>query len=123
MISTSSVVIAAWRWRLYWIDSVLIMSPALRVALSIAVIWRAVEAGLVLEQRAIDLDGDVARQQLGEDFLLVGLIFDRRGGDAGAGRRRRRRGGDRDDLVDRRLLHQRRPEVGVGEVDDVDCRR
>ncbi len=39
MISTSSVVIAAWRWRLYLIDNLLIMSPALRVALSIAVIW------------------------------------------------------------------------------------
>ena len=31
--------IAAWRWRLYLIDRRLIMSPALRVALSIAVIW------------------------------------------------------------------------------------
>src|SRR5206468_11567298 len=37
MISTSSVVIAAWRCRLYWIDRRLIMSPALRVALSMAV--------------------------------------------------------------------------------------
>ena len=34
----SSVVITAWRCRLYWIDRLLIMSPALRVALSIAVI-------------------------------------------------------------------------------------
>ena len=51
---------------------------------------RAVEAGLVLEQRAIDLDRDVARQQVGEDLLLVGLIFDR--GERGrAGRRARRR--------------------------------
>src|SRR3546814_14311523 len=31
MISTSSVVIAAWRVRLYWIDRRLILSPALRV--------------------------------------------------------------------------------------------
>ena len=76
--------IAAWRWRLYWIDRLLIMSPALRVALSIAVICDAVEAGLVLEQRAIDLDRDVARQQVGEDLFLVRLIFDR-------GRRRRGR--------------------------------
>ena len=38
MISTSSVVIAAWRWRLNWMFSRLIRSPALRVALSIAVI-------------------------------------------------------------------------------------
>ena len=39
---------------------------------------RAVEAGLVLEQRAIDLDRDVARQQVGEDLFLVRLIFDGR---------------------------------------------
>ena len=38
MISMSSVVIAAWRLRLYWMVSLLISSPALRVALSIAVI-------------------------------------------------------------------------------------
>ena len=38
MISTSSVVIAACLVRLYWIVRRLIMSPALRVALSIAVI-------------------------------------------------------------------------------------
>ena len=38
---------------------------------------RAVEAGLVLEQRAIDLHRDVARQEVGEDLLLVRLIFDR----------------------------------------------
>ncbi len=38
IISTNSVVMAAWRWRLYLIESLLIMSPALRVALSIAVI-------------------------------------------------------------------------------------
>ena len=31
----------------------------------------------IFQQRAEDLDRDVARQQLGEDFLLVGLIFDR----------------------------------------------
>ena len=57
------------------------MSPALRVALSIAVICAAVEAGGILQQRAVDLDGDVARQQRGEDLFLVRLIFDRgRGG-------------------------------------------
>ena len=77
MISMSSVVIAAWRVRLYWIDRRLIMSPALRVALSIAVICDAVEAGLVLEQSAIDLHRDVARQEVGEDLLLVRLILDR----------------------------------------------
>ena len=98
------------------------MSPALRVALSIAVIWLAVEAGLVLEERAIELHRDVARQQVGEDFLLVGLIFDR-GGGAGLGGLRLRPAPhrDRDDLVDRRLLHESRAEVGISEVDDVDA--
>ena len=38
MISINSLVICAWRWRLYLIDSLLIMSPALRVALSMALI-------------------------------------------------------------------------------------
>jgi len=38
IISMSSVVIAAWRLRLYWMVSFWISSPALRVALSIAVI-------------------------------------------------------------------------------------
>src|SRR3546814_461739 len=38
IISISSVVIAAWRLRLYWMVSLLISSPALRVALSMAVI-------------------------------------------------------------------------------------
>ena len=32
-----------------------------------------------------------------------------------------RASGDRDDLVDRRFLHQRRTEVRIGEVDDVDA--
>ena len=36
---------------------------------------RAVERGGVLEQRAEDLHRDVARQQLGEDLVLVGLVF------------------------------------------------
>ena len=40
---------------------------------------RAVEAGLIFEQGAVDLDRDVARQKVGEDFLLVRLIFDRSG--------------------------------------------
>ncbi len=41
MISISSLVIWAWRVRLYWIVRLLIMSPALRVALSMADIWAA----------------------------------------------------------------------------------
>ena len=36
---------------------------------------RAVERRGVLEQRLEDLDRDVARQQLGEDLLLVRLVF------------------------------------------------
>ena len=41
MISISSLVICAWRVRFIWMVRALIMSPALRVALSIAVIWEA----------------------------------------------------------------------------------
>jgi hypothetical protein len=41
MISISSLVICAWRVRLYWMLRARIMSPALRVALSMAVIWLA----------------------------------------------------------------------------------
>ncbi len=41
MISISSLVICAWRVRLYWMVRSLIMSPALRVALSMADIWAA----------------------------------------------------------------------------------
>src|SRR5918999_240120 len=36
---------------------------------------RAVERGAVFEQRAENLHREVARQELVEDFLLVGLVF------------------------------------------------
>ena len=36
---------------------------------------RALLGGGVLEQRGEDLGGDAARQQLGEDRLLVGLVL------------------------------------------------
>ncbi len=82
----SSVVITAWRWRLYWIDRLVDHVAGVARRIVHRGHLRAVEAGLVLEQRAIDLDRDVARQQVGEDFLLVRLIFDR-GGRTGLGLR------------------------------------
>ena len=51
------------------------MSPALRVALSIARHARPLLGRAVLEQAGEDLGGDAARQQLGEDRLLVGLVL------------------------------------------------
>ena len=76
MISTSSVVIAAWRWRLYWIDSRLTVARVARCIFHCGHL-RA-ESGHVLDQRAIDLHGDVGGQEGGEDFFLVRLIFHRR---------------------------------------------
>ena len=80
------------------------MSPALRVALSIARHARALLGGAVLEQRGEDLGGDAARQQLGEDRLLVGLVLVER---AGGGLARLEDGGDQlargRDLADHRL--------------------
>src|SRR5262245_8960048 len=66
---------------------------------------RAVERGGVLEQRAEDLHRDVARQQLGQDFLLLrlvlvagaiaGLTLEDRGSDLGLGRKLRDHGFER----------------------------
>src|SRR3954453_13094211 len=36
---------------------------------------RAVERGVVLQQRAEDLHRDIARQQAGQEFVLLRLIF------------------------------------------------
>src|SRR5215470_19580178 len=36
---------------------------------------RTVERGGILEQRAENLNGDVARQELDEDFVLIRLVF------------------------------------------------
>src|SRR5215469_5518844 len=36
----------------------------------------SVEAGLVLEEGAVDLNGNVARKEIGEDLFFVRLIFD-----------------------------------------------
>src|SRR5262245_59437795 len=69
---------------------------------------RAVERGGVLEQRAEDLHRDVARQELGEDLVLLGLVLvDRAGIVAGLVREHRRndllRGRDlRDDGLEAR---------------------
>src|SRR5690242_520571 len=48
---------------------------------------RAVERGVVLEQRAEDLHGDVARQEAGEDLVLLRLVLIERSR-AGIGGRR-----------------------------------
>src|ERR1700754_4403080 len=40
---------------------------------------RAVERGVVLQQRAEDLHRDIARQEAGEDLVLLGLVFVRGG--------------------------------------------
>src|SRR5271154_5077445 len=58
----------------------------------------AIEGGVVLHQRAEYLHRDVARQQLGEDVLLVGLVFVGRAVAACRGRRKHRR----DELLRRR---------------------
>ena len=73
MISMSSLVMEAWRERFICKVSFLIMSPALRVALSIAVICEPKKLAGVLQKHAEDLDGEVARQQVGQDLGLVGL--------------------------------------------------
>ena len=50
-------------------------SPALRVAESIGAHLGAVFAGDVFEQRAENLHGDIARQEIGQDLAFVGLVF------------------------------------------------
>ena len=49
------------------------MSPALRVALSMAVICEAKNPALLFQQRAIDLDRYVLRQQARRNRLLIGF--------------------------------------------------
>src|SRR4051812_20690340 len=72
---------------------------------------RAVEARRILEQDAEDLDGEVARQQVGQDLALVRLeLVDRaarhrRSGRAGFRRRRR------NELLHRHRLAHRRAEA------------
>ena len=55
------------------------MSPALRVALSIAAIWDGEEAGLVFQQAASSWTEMFCGSSVCEDGVLVRLIFvDRR---------------------------------------------
>src|SRR5690242_3362308 len=82
---------------------------------------RAVEAGLVLKKGTVDLYRDVARQQVGEDFLLVRLIFDCCERCLALGFVLLRACRYRHDLLDGRFLHQSRAEVRVGEVHHVDA--
>ena len=119
MISISSLVMLAWRWRLYRIVSLLIMSPALRVALSIADHARALLAGRVLEQAAEDLGGDVAGQQVAQDFLLARLVLV----DAlrpGRPSPLRLRHAGRDELQRGRLLRDDRLELGEVDRGDIE---
>jgi hypothetical protein len=75
MISMSSLVIAAWRDRLY--SSVSLVDHVAGVARRIVHRGhaRALFRGRVLEQRGEDLHGDVARQQIGEDRVLLRLVL------------------------------------------------
>src|SRR6476469_5027875 len=81
----------------------------------------AVEAGLVLQHRAIDLDGDVLGQKRGQDLVLVRLILHRRARRAALGVAALDL--DRDDLIDGRLLQQHRPERRIRQVGDVELAR
>ncbi len=77
MISISSLVIAAWRVRL-----ILDGEPVDHVAgVAGGIVHRGHPAALlrrgIFQQRAENLNGDVARQQGGQDLVLVRLIFDR----------------------------------------------
>src|ERR1700753_591483 len=94
MISTSSVVIAAWRVRLYSMVSRLIMSPALRVALSIAVMRETCS--------------DAAFSSIARNSWIATL----RG--RGLGQR------ERDDLLLGRILDEGRLELGVIKPGDVE---
>ena len=80
MISISSLVIIAWRVRLYL--SVCLLDHVARVAGRVVhgAHARALLRGGVFEQCAEDLRRDVARQELGEDFILLGLEFVDRAG-------------------------------------------
>ena len=51
------------------------MSPALRVALSIAVMRAPCSLAAFSSSARIDLDREIARQQLGQDLVLVRLEF------------------------------------------------
>ena len=77
MISTSSVVIAAWR-RAVVLDGQLLDQVA---GVARGIVHRGHLAALlrrrILAHRAEQLDRDVARQQVGEDLFLVGLVVDR----------------------------------------------
>src|SRR5262245_61755017 len=69
---------------------------------------RAVERGCVFEQRAEQLDGDIARQKIGEDLLLLGLVVVDRAAEAVGGLALEYRG---DDLLGGRDLRNHRPEA------------
>src|SRR6185369_6502857 len=73
----------------------------------------------IFKHRPEQLDGDIARQQIGENLFLVGLIFrcslSSLSSDISIGCER-----NGDDLDFRRLLHQRGAEAGEEEVRDVE---
>src|SRR4051794_38549850 len=77
---------------------------------------RAIERGVVFQQRAEDLHRNIARQQAGEEFVLLGLVV--------VGRRRRVRRfffhGQRNDLLRGRDLGDHRLELGVEQRADVE---
>src|SRR4051794_21098182 len=79
---------------------------------------RAVERGVVLEQRAEDLDREIARQQARQDLVLLGLVFiGRRGLGSGLVHHQR------NDLLGGRDLCDHRLELRVEQRADVELAR